>query len=425
MFDPKSRKKFVITTWEGGGSVGPALTVARKLVEAGHDVRVMSDECNRPESEATGARFLSWTRAPNRTDRQRESELVRDWAGSTIAEGMSQVLLALTAGRARDYAEDIIEELNREPADLVVGSELILGVELGCEAMGQPCAVLVCNSMIFPVDGAPRSGPPMTPAQQAALQSVLNELLAASTTALPALNEARAHFGLPPLGNMWNQVLAAKKTLIAVSRTFDFGPDADEGHFAYVGPQLDEVGWTETWQTPVAQDDDRPLVLVSFSTTFQNHAGVLQKVVDALDQLPVRALVTLGPTILPEEISAAANVELVRSAPHNQVMKQASLIVTHGGHGTVARGLMNGLPMLVIPHGRDQNGNAARVVAHGAGLMLPPTAETDEIRGALSVLLQDQAYNEGAIRLGKAIKHDMHSCDVVAELEALCETVPA
>jgi MGT family glycosyltransferase len=425
MFDPQPRKSFLIATWEGGGSVGPALTVARKLIDAGHDVRVMSDACNRPESEATGARFLTWTRAPNRTDRRRESELVRDWAGSTITEGLSQVLLALTAGRAKDYAEDLIEELARDPADLVIGSELILGVELGCEVLKRPCVVLACNSLMFPVDGAPQAGPPMTAAQQDALRPVLDQLSAAFAIALPSLNEARAHFGLTPLDNLWNQVLAAKKTLIAVSRTFDFGPEADVGHFAYVGPQLDEVGWTETGHGFEAPQDSRPLVLVSFSTTFQNHGGILQKVVDALGRLPVAALVTLGPTILPEEINAAANVRLVRSAPHNQLMKQASLIVTHGGHGTVARGLIHHLPMLVIPHGRDQDGNAARVVAHGAGRMLPPTAETDEIREAIAMLLRDQAFREGAARLGEAIRQDMRDCDVVAELEALCEAVPA
>ena len=66
------QRKFLLTTLEGGGAVGPALTVARKLVAAGHDVRVMSDEVNRPEAEATGARFIPWTRAPNRIDRSRK-----------------------------------------------------------------------------------------------------------------------------------------------------------------------------------------------------------------------------------------------------------------------------------------------------------------------------------------------------------------
>ncbi len=148
MADHPKPRKFLVTTWEGGGSVGPALTVARKLLAAGHDVRVMSDECNRPESEATGARFVSWTRAPSRPTKDRESEVLRDWAATSVTEAMAQVLLAVAAGRARDYAEDLIEELQREAADLVVGSELILGVELACEVIDQPCAVLGCNTLM-------------------------------------------------------------------------------------------------------------------------------------------------------------------------------------------------------------------------------------------------------------------------------------
>lgn len=420
MLDPKPRRKFLIATWEGGGSVGPALTVARKLVDAGHDVRVMSDACNRPESEATGARFRPWHRAPNRTDRTRESEFVRDWAGATITEGMTQVLLALTAGRARDYAGDVIAELRREGADLVIGSELILGVELACEVLGQPSVVLACNSLMFPVDGAPQAGPPLSPAQQAALAPVHRELAAAFANVLPAYNKARAFFGLAPLGNMWNQVLTARRTLIAVSRTFDFGPERDSGHFAYVGPQLDEAGWADPLPSFKAPGDDRPLVLVSFSTTFQNHIGILQRVVDALGLLPVQALVTLGPTIRPDEIRPAEGVRLVCSAPHNQVMKEASLLVTHGGHGTVARGLLNRLPMLVLPHGRDQDGNAARVAAHGAGMVLPPGAETSDILAALAVLIETPSFRANAERLGRAIELDMASSNIVAELEALC-----
>lgn len=46
---------FLLCTWEGGGSVAPMLTVAQKLVAAGHRVRVMSDACNRPEAEAPGS----------------------------------------------------------------------------------------------------------------------------------------------------------------------------------------------------------------------------------------------------------------------------------------------------------------------------------------------------------------------------------
>ena len=97
---------FLIATWEGGGSVTPALTVASKLVGRGHRVRVMSDAVNRPESEATGAAFVPWTRAPSRADRSRDSDIFRDWEVATPQEGFARVLHRLWTGPALAYAED-------------------------------------------------------------------------------------------------------------------------------------------------------------------------------------------------------------------------------------------------------------------------------------------------------------------------------
>ena len=83
---------FLIATWEGGGSVMPMLTVARKLADRGHRVRVMSDQCNRPEAEAAGAAFIPWRRAPSRPDRSRESDTFRDWEAETPQEQIRLVL---------------------------------------------------------------------------------------------------------------------------------------------------------------------------------------------------------------------------------------------------------------------------------------------------------------------------------------------
>ena len=100
-------------------------------------------------------------------------------------------------------------------------------------------------------------------------------------------------------------------------------------------------------------------------------------------------------------------------------MKEAALVVTHGGHGTIARALLNRLPMLVMPHGRDQDSNAARIAAHGAGLMLAPTADTEAIEQALRRLLEEPEFAAAASRLGDAVEREMRQVDVVAELEAL------
>ena len=123
--------------------------MARKLVGLGHRVRVMSDACNRPEAEASGAEFIAWERAPSRPSRDPASDPVRDWEHEGPA-GLMQVINEVWAGPSQAYADDVIAELRREPADLVVSSEMLFGVAIGCEAIGQAFCYLPVNISLFP-----------------------------------------------------------------------------------------------------------------------------------------------------------------------------------------------------------------------------------------------------------------------------------
>ncbi|MBU3919825.1 MAG: glycosyltransferase, partial [Alphaproteobacteria bacterium] len=216
-----------------------------------------------------------------------------------------------------------------------------------------------------------------------------------------------------------DQIYAGEKFLLATTRAFDFAPEEMTEFVQYVGPQLDDNLWSRPWVSPFAEADKRPLVLVGFSTTFQNHADCLQRAIDALAELPVRAVVTLGGAIRPDEVSAAANTAIVESAPHNVLMKDAALVVTHGGHGTLTKALVHGLPQLVIPHGRDQVDNAVRVTHRGAGLSLDPSASVGDIRAALVRLLNEPAFAAAAMAFGERIRSECATCDIVSTLEGL------
>ena len=110
------------------------------------------------------------------------------------------------------------------------------------------------------------------------------------------------------------------------------------------------------------------LVLVGMSSTYMNHADVLQRAATALGSLPVRGLVT-GPSIAIDAIDAPANVTVVERAPHREVLRHAAAILTHAGHGTVIKSLAAGVPLVAMPLGRDRLDNAARVdtTARGSG----------------------------------------------------------
>jgi len=409
MTAPASRPlELLFTTFSGGGNVPPVLAAAGAMIARGHRVRIMSEACDRADIEAAGARFVPWTRAPSRPDRSKATDYLRDWECQSPIDGFLRLLAEVMTGPALAYAKDVREELARAPADLVVTSEMLMGVLAGCEAMGQPVVAFGPNICLLPLAGAPSVGGFAAP---------LDARIQLFDAGLPALNAARAELGLKPLGHLTEQMDAAQALLLATSAAFDFPWEDRPAAIRYVGPLLVDPPGT-SWASPWPAGDPRPLVLVGFSTTFQDHVGVLQRTLEGLSRLPVRVLLTTGETIDPAELDAPANAVVVRQAAHVAAMAEASVVVTHGGHGTLIRAVAAGLPTLVVPHGRDQNDNAQRVTARGAGLELAPSAEAAQIEAAVRRLLEEPAFRAAAQALGRAVRADADPENLVRELEA-------
>jgi UDP:flavonoid glycosyltransferase YjiC (YdhE family) len=146
----------------------------------------------------------------------------------------------------------------------------------------------------------------------------------------------------------------ADRVLIGTSAAFDFHATHLPVNLRYVGPPLDTPEWAYAWVPPWSDNSTRSRVFVSVSTSFQNQAVLLQHVIAAIGTIELDAIVTVGPATMKETFTAPPNVLILPGAPHDLVMKEVSLVVTLGGYGTVARSLVNGIPLLVIPMGRDQ-----------------------------------------------------------------------
>ena len=414
-------RTYLFAHWEGGGNTPPMLGIVRRLLSRGHHVRVIGDPCSRVEVEGAGASFVSWTRAPRRIDKSPETDFLRDWEVSSPLTMVERLRDRLFIGPALAYAQDVIDELKRSPADVVVTSEMLFGVMAGAEAAGVSCVSLAANIYPFPQKGVPPFGPGLQPATSplGRLRDWLINTISrrAFAKGRAAFNRTRQALGLAALSHPFDQLERQASHIVLTSRAFDFASPEPARHLVYAGAVLDDPAWTDTWQSPWPASDRRPLVLVGFSTTFQNQHDVLGRVIDALGTLDVRAVVTAGPSIDRASLPAAANVHVCASAPHSQLMKDASVVITHCGHGTVIRALAAGVPLVCMPMGRDQNDNAARVVARGAGLRLTPKASAEKIRHAVRQLLTQPHYREQARRLGETIVADARESKAVPELE--------
>ena len=236
---------------------------------------------------------------------------------------------------------------------------------------------------------------------------------------LPPINAARAAMKLQPLSHTFEQHLRADRMLVLSSEAFDFPGPPLPPSVRYVGAQFDDPEWADPWVSPWPKNDARPLVLVGFSSTFQNQLAALQRVADALATLDLRGLITVGPALAIGGLKVADNISVVASAPHGQVIRHASVVVTHCGHGTAIKALSQGVPLLCIPMGRDQGDNAARAVWHGAGIRLKVSATPASIAKALNALIHESRYSDAARKLAGRIRDEGAGDRAVEELESL------
>jgi MGT family glycosyltransferase len=411
---------YLFTLMDAGGAVPPGLSVAGAMVRRGHDVRVMGDPVLRPEVEAIGARHVDWTTAPHRHERSKETDLVADWKARTPMGAMAMTRDGFLVGPAAEFARDVLDELRRRPADVVVSEMLAFGAMIGGQAAGVRVAAIVTTVLPLPVPGRPPFGPgfmpargPLGRARDAAVTRFSNSMW---NKGLPKLNATRAAHGLDPLRHVFEQLADADRILVLTNEAFDFPGGALPHNVRYVGPRLDDPEWVEEWTPPAG---DQPLVLVGMSSTYQDHVGILQRAAAGLGRLPVRGLVTTGPTVAPQDIDAPPNVTVVRSAPHTEVLRHARAVVTHAGHGTAIKALAEGVPVVAMPIGRDQPDVAARLVAAGAGLRLRPGASAAKIATAVGRVLDEPAFTDAAGRIADAIRQELAEDQAVAELEAM------
>jgi len=414
-------RHYLFPMWEGGGNVPPILAVARRLIARGHTVTVLGDPTIQVEAERFGCRFLPWRRAPHRTTLLPKDDLMRDWETKNPFQMLCRYRDRFITDPAPAYAKDTLDAIDATSPDLVVPEYTVFGAFIAAEKAGLPAVGLVPNIWPMPAVGAPPFGPGFLPARTllGRMRDTLFRKLVTSIfdRALPSLNATRRGLGLPPLTAFFDQALRCEGLIVLSSAAFDFTSPFVPNHVRYVGPVLDDPQWAEPWSPPWSAANVDPLVLVGFSSTFQDQGPVLRNVVSALSGIRVRALVTLGEMLPDGEVQSTGPVVVVRSAPHREILRQASLLITHCGHGTTLKALVAGVPIVCMPMGRDQEDTAARVVHAGAGVRLRPRSPAEKIADAVTHVLADDRYRTNARRMGEAISRELDEADVVAELE--------
>jgi UDP:flavonoid glycosyltransferase YjiC (YdhE family) len=281
--------------------------------------------------------------------------------------------------------------------DLVVSDSITVCGGLAADLLGLPWIELNTHPLYRPSKGLPPVGSGLAPGtglRGRLRDAVLRALSARSWRAgLRQRAEARVQIGLPAEDPGPVRRLIATLPALEVPR-----PDWPE-EAVVVGPLHFEPTETVLALPP----GDGPVVVVAPSTATTGAGGLAEVALETLtpgDVLPAGSRVVVSRLDGPErDVPPWAVVGLGRQ---DELLAAASVLICGGGHGTVAKSLLAGVPMVVVPGGGDQWEIANRLVRQGSALLVRPLG-ADALAAATREVLGSPRYRDAARRAGASV----------------------
>ena len=341
--------RFLVAAFGHPGHAYPAISLARALAGRGHDVLVESWEEFREAVESEGLRFTAAQEYKTFPPPPPDSD------GGPSAADAALALMPL---------------MEEERFDVVISDILTLAPALAAEAAGLRRATLIPH--LYPVheEGFPffaiGARVPRTAVGRGLWRRALPLLIKGLERGRTELNESRAVLGLAPTERLQGGI-SEDLAMVGTFPQLEY-PRAWPPHVEVTGPMEFETPYPDVELPP----GDEPLVVVAPSTAHDPEGRLVRVALEALADEPVRVLATTN-RHRPEEPMppAPANARVVDWVSYTQAFGAADVVVCHGGHGTVARALGAGVPVVCCPAAGDMTENGARVAWAGVGAMLP------------------------------------------------------
>jgi MGT family glycosyltransferase len=304
--------------------------------------------------------------------------------------------------RAHHEVPDLRRAIDQVQPDAVIADVATWGALAAAEAWGGPWASFCPYPLPLPSMDAPPFGPGLRPARGALghlRDRMLHPIVYGSVRKIvaPPVNEIRAECGLEEAGDDF--MVRAPLVLYMTAEPFEYHRSDWPPNVQMIGP----CAWDPPAQAPDwLADVQRPLVLVTTSSEFQDDGRLVRTALTALADEDVDVVATL-PAQDPAAIGEVPhNARVLPFVPHAALLERAAVAITHGGMGATQKALARGVPVCAVPFGRDQLEVARRVEVSGAGTRLPVRRLSPErLRAAV---LEAMKCHGGAQRIAGAFE---------------------
>lgn len=299
--------------------------------------------------------------------------------------------------RAARMAVLNVPVLQRIQAELVVSDEITAAGGMVADLMGLPWVELNPHPLYLPSKGLPPIGSGLAPGT--GISGRMRDIAMRYLTGLSLRagerqrSVARCSIGLPEHDPGPRRRLIATLPALEVPRP-DWPAEA-----VVVGPLIFEP--TDAVLAPPRGNG--PLIVVAPSTAVTGLPGLADLALT--DLVPGRTLPEgsrLVVSRLDGDCGAVPPWATVGFGRQDELLADADLVICGGGHGLLAKAMLAGVPMVVVPGGGDQWELANRVVRQGCARLVRPLTPA-ALADAVNEVLAGPRYRESARRAGESI----------------------
>ncbi len=424
--------RFLIGTIPLVGHVNPALPIARKLIERGHEVWWYTGTALQSKVEATGARFVPIRTGmdfsnPNNIP---DSLLEKRKNLNGLAQFKFDFKYFFTdsaVGQVKDFT-DILREF---PADVLLSDVCFLGAAWVHEKGGPPWAAFGITALSVTSSNTAPFGLGMQPDASAlgrlrnsCLNWVFEKGLFSDVTVY--INTVRGTIGLPPYQkSFFDAVVSPYLYLQGTVPAFEYPRGNLPPQVHFIGPYLPEPPGSFT--PPVWWDDlkgGKPVIHVTQGTVATSPDDLIVPTLQALADEDVLVVAATGgqPIESVKLTSLPANARIERFIPYYHLLPHVDVIVTNGGYNGVQAALAYGIPLVAAGQTEEKPEICARIEWAGVGINLKTKTPTlTQIKNAVKKLLESPHYRQKA----KLFQADIARYDAPTLSAKLLEQVAA
>lgn len=314
-------------------------------------------------------------------------------------------MLRYGRGEIAYYCEQAPKAMNDAGVECLIGDQMVVAGRTVAERLSVPYVTL-CNAI--PISSDPDVPPSSAPWRYRptwwahCLNWTVYRIFALFATPISRkLNAYRREWNLAPHRNL-DETFSPLAQITQMVREFDFPFQKRRKNLYYVGPYRRE---RQSVDFPYGQLDGRPLIFGALGTHLGATTRIWRTIAESCLDLDAQLVISLGGRGRPENYRDLPGRPLVVAfAPQRELLKRATLMITHGGLNSVMEALAEGVPLITLPAFGDQPGVAMRVATAGVGESLSQkSCRTDTLRPFLKRVFTGASYKAHASVLQNAI----------------------